>query len=56
MWALAIGPILMFIVNFLAQVLLAGEGPGACAGAVILPVYGLAASRLMLGLAGRYKP
>jgi hypothetical protein len=55
-WALAIGPVLMFIVNFVAQVLLAGGGPGACAGAVILPLYGLAASWLTLRLAGRYKP
>jgi hypothetical protein len=51
-WALAIGPVLMFIVNFIAQVLLAGGGPGACVGAVVLPLYGLAASWLTLKLAG----
>jgi len=40
-WAIAIGPVLMFVVNVVAQIVVAGEGPGACAGALVLPLCGL---------------
>jgi hypothetical protein len=51
-WVLAVGPVLMLVVNFVAQVLLAGGGPGACAGLLVLPFYGLVVSWLTLRLAG----
>jgi hypothetical protein len=50
-WALATGPVLMFIVNFVAQVVLAGGGPGACVGAFVLPACGLFLSWATLTLA-----
>ena len=50
-WALATGPVLMFAVNFVAQNIAADPGSGACAGAILLPLGGLAASWLTLKLA-----
>jgi len=34
------GVILMAVVNFVAQTIIAGEGPGACVGFIVLPCYG----------------
>jgi hypothetical protein len=50
-WARSIGPVLMFAVNFLAQNIIAGEGPGACVGAIVLPLYGYLVSRAALAVA-----
>ncbi len=50
-WALATGPVLMFVANFAAQNVAVNEGSGACAGAILLPLCGLAASWLTLKLA-----
>ena len=41
----------MFAVNFVAQVVIAGEGPGVCVGAFVLPLYGYLASWAALTLA-----
>jgi len=49
--AIAIGPGLMFVVNFVAQSLIAGEGPGAFVGAFVLPLYGLLVSGIALAIA-----
>jgi hypothetical protein len=50
-WVLAIGPVLMFVASFAAQNVAVDEGEGACAGAIVLPLVGLAASWLILKLA-----
>ena len=39
-YAILFGIIFMFIINFVAQIVIAGGGPGACVGAFALPVYG----------------
>jgi hypothetical protein len=52
-WAIAIGPVLMFVVNFAAQNAIAGEGPGACAGAMVLPLCGLFVSWATLNVTKR---
>jgi len=51
-WALAVGPVLGLLVNIVAQILIAGGGPGACVGFVVFPVYGLIISWLTLRIAG----
>jgi hypothetical protein len=38
--ALIVAIIIMLVINFVAQVLIAGEGPGACVGLVALPYLG----------------
>lgn len=43
----------MFIINFVAQVVIAGEGPGACAGAIILPFYGVIVAWICVSLSLR---
>lgn len=51
-WALAVGPVLGFLVNIVGQILIAGGGQGACVGFVGLPLYGLIISWLTLRIAG----
>jgi hypothetical protein len=51
-WALAVGPVLGLLVNIVAQILIAGGGPGACVGSVGFPLYGLVISWLTLRIAG----
>ena len=43
-WAIAVGPVLMFVVHFAAQNVTAIEGPAACASALALPLCGLLVS------------
>jgi hypothetical protein len=43
----------MFIINLIAQVIIAGEGPGACAGAVVLPLYGVIIAWICVRLSSR---
>jgi len=51
-WALAVGPVLGLLVNIVAQIAIAGGGPGACVGFVGFPLYGLIISWLTLRIAG----
>lgn len=39
--AISFAIIFMFVINFVAQVIIAGEGPGGCVGAIALPLYGV---------------
>ena len=50
-WALAVGPVLGLLINIVAQILIAGGGPGACAGFVVFPLCGLLISWLTLKVA-----
>ena len=52
-WAIAIGPVFGLAINIIAQIVIAGGGPGACVGFVAFPLYGLAISWLTLRLARR---
>jgi len=38
------GVLAMLFANIFGQIIIAGEGPGACVGFVILPVYGVGVS------------
>ncbi len=49
-YAIIFGIIFMFIINFVAQVVIAGEGPGAFAGAFILPFYGVIVAWICVSL------
>ena len=54
-WAIAIGPVFGLAINIIAQIVIAGGGPGACVSFVAFPLYGLAISWLTLKLARRPK-
>ena len=41
---------IMLLTNIVAQIIVAGEGPGACVGFVALPLYGVGASWLTFKL------
>jgi hypothetical protein len=51
-WAYAVGPVLGLVINIVAQILIAGQGPGACFGFVVFPFLGLILSYLTLRIAG----
>jgi hypothetical protein len=51
-WALAVGPVIGLLVDVVAQILIAGGGPGACLGFVAFPLSGLLISWLTLRIAG----
>jgi hypothetical protein len=51
-WALVVGPVLGLLVNIVAQIAIAGGGPGACVGFAAFPLYGLVISWLTLRIAG----
>ena len=50
-WAIAVGPAFGFVVDFVAQILIAGGGPGAFAGFFVFPIGGLLISWLTLRIA-----
>lgn len=50
-WAIAIGPVFGLAIDIIAQIVIAGDGPGACVGFVVFPVFGLVISWLTLKLA-----
>ncbi len=52
-WARFLGPVLMFIICIVAQIVIAGGGPGACVGIVVLPLYGYLVSWAALAVARR---
>lgn len=53
--ALAVGPVLGFLANIVAQILIAGGGPGACVGFVAFPLCGLLISWLTLRITGPWR-
>ena len=52
-WAIAIGPVFGLAIDIVAQIIIAGGGPGACVGFFVFPLYGLVISWLTLKLASR---
>ena len=52
-WAPAIGLAMGFAVNIVGQIVLAGGGPGACAGFFVFPLIGWLASQLTLAFTAR---
>jgi len=38
---IGVAVLLMIVINFIAQILIAGEGPGACVGIIALPYLGV---------------
>jgi len=52
-WILIISPIFMFLINFVAQGIIAGGGPGLAIGSVLLPLYAFFFVSITVNIANR---
>ena len=51
--AIIIGVIMMSSANYFGQLCFAGEGPGFCAGIILLPLYGAIAAGMTIKIVNR---